>query len=80
MFLPLDLVIPFLGIHIEKIIRDEDKDGCTKVCAAELFIIAKAWKQRKCSTLGKWLSKLCYIRMMDYCGAVKNHVYKELMT
>lgn len=79
-FLPFALIIPFLGIHIEKRIRDEDKDGRTKVCTAELFMTTKAWKQSKCSTLGKWLRKLCYVHMMDYCGLVKNHVYKELMT
>lgn len=76
---PFDLVIPLLGVHTAKIISDEDKDGCTKVCAAELFIVVKAWKQWKGPTLGKWLSRLCYVHRTDYCGTAENHAYKELM-
>lgn len=79
-FLPFDFVIPFLGIHTEKRIGDEDQDACPKVCAAELFITAKAWKQSKRSTPGKRLSKPCSARRMDYFAADENHVDKELMT
>lgn len=49
------------------------------VCCGIIYN-SESLEQCKCSTLGKWLSKLCYIRMMDYGGAVRNHVYKELMT
>ena len=44
--LPYDLVIPFLGIYLEKnIIR---KDTCTPIFTAALFTIIKTWKQPRC--------------------------------
>lgn len=48
--LPFAFVIPFLGFHIEKIIRDEDKDVRPEACAAELLTSARAWEQSKRST------------------------------
>ena len=43
--LPYDLVIPLLGIYPDKILIQ--KDTCTPMFIAALFIIAKTWKQRK---------------------------------
>ena len=38
-----------------------------------LFIIAKAWKQPRCSSVGKWKNKLWYIQMMEYYMALKRN-------
>ena len=38
-----------------------------------LFIIAKAWKQPRCSSVGKWKNKLWYIQMMEYYTALKRN-------
>ena len=44
--LPYDAAIPLLDINPEK--TTILKDTCTPVFTAELFTIARAWKQRKC--------------------------------
>ena len=44
--LPYDPAIPLLGIYPEKTIIQ--KDTCTPVFIAELFRIARSWKQPKC--------------------------------
>jgi len=46
MELPSDPEIPLLGIYLDKTIIQ--KDTCTPVFIAELFTIAKSWKQPKC--------------------------------
>ena len=44
--LPYDLAIPLLGIHTEEI-RIE-RDTCTPIFIAALFIIARTWKEPIC--------------------------------
>ena len=41
--LPYDLAIPLLGIHTEE--TRIERDMCTPVFIAALFIIARTWKQ-----------------------------------
>ena len=48
--LSYDPVIPFLGIYPDKNIIQDQKDTCTPMFLAALFIISKTWKQ------SKWLS------------------------
>lgn len=36
----------------EEIIGQEREDVCTRMFIAELFVIAKDWKQPKCPTVG----------------------------
>ena len=38
---------------------------------AALFIIARMWKQPKCSYADKWIKKLWYIYIMEYYSGVK---------
>ena len=44
--LPYDPAMPLLGIHTKEI-RSE-RDTCTIVFIAALFIIARTWKQPRC--------------------------------
>ena len=48
---PYDPAISLLGIYPEKTIMQ--KDTCTPVFTATLFIIVQAWKQPKCPLRGK---------------------------
>ena len=41
--LPCDLAIPLLGIHTEE--TKTERDTCTAMFIAALFIIARTWKQ-----------------------------------
>ena len=38
---------------------------------AELFTIAKIWKQLKCPSIDEWIKKLWYIYTMKCCAAVQ---------
>ena len=44
--LPYDPAIPLLGIHTEE--TRIERDTCTPVFIAALFIIARTWKQPRC--------------------------------
>ena len=44
--LPYDPAIPLLGMYIEE--TRIERDTCTPVFIAALFIIARTWKQPRC--------------------------------
>ena len=67
--LPYDSAILLLGMYLdlETIIQ---KDTCTPVFIAVLFIIAKTWKQLKFLSTDEWV-KMWYIYTMEYYLAIK---------
>ena len=62
--LPYDPAIPLLGIHTED--SRIERDTCTPMFIAALFIIARTWKQPKCPSADEWIRKLWYIYTMEY--------------
>ena len=54
--LPYDPAIPLLGIHTEE--TRIERDTCTPMFIAALFIIAKTWKQPRCPLADEWIRKL----------------------
>ena len=54
--LPYDLVIPLLGIYLEKTLIQ--KDTCTPMFIVALFTIAKTWKQPKYPSTAEWIKKM----------------------
>ena len=58
--LPYDTAIPLLGIYPEKTIIQ--KDTCTSMFIAALFIIARTWKQPKCPSADEWIKKMWRVR------------------
>ena len=50
------MVIPLLGIDPEKTVIQ--KDTCTPVFVAAVFIVAKTWKQFKCPLTDEWIKKM----------------------
>jgi hypothetical protein len=40
---------------------------------AALFIIAKLWKQPRCSTTDKWIKKMWYLYTVEFYSAMKNN-------
>ena len=49
------------------------KDTCTPMFIAELFTIAKTWKQPKCPSTEEWIQKMWYIYTMEYYSAIKKN-------
>ena len=47
------------------------KDTCTPIFTAALFIIAKIWKQSKCPSTGEWIKKMWYMYITEYYSAIK---------
>ncbi|KAB0347553.1 hypothetical protein FD754_012410, partial [Muntiacus muntjak] len=46
-----------------------ERDTCTPMFIAALFIIARTWKQPRCPSADEWIRKLWYIYTMEYYSA-----------
>ena len=44
-----------------------------------LFIIARTWKQPRCSSSDKWIRMSWYINTMEYYSAVKRHAFASVL-
>ena len=73
--LPYDPAIPLLGIHIEE--TRIERDTCTLMFIAALFIIARTWKQPRCPSADEWIRKLLYIYTMTYYSAIKKNTLNQ---
>ena len=71
------LAIPLLGIHTEE--TRSERDMCTPVFIAALFIIARTWKQPRCPSADEWIRKLWYIYTMEYYSAIKNNSFESVL-
>ena len=60
--------IPLLGIHTKEI--KTERDTCTSMFIAAVFIIARTWKQPRCPSADEWIRKLWYIYTMEYYSAI----------
>ena len=75
--LPYDPAIPLLGIHIEE--TRSERDTCTPVFIAALFIIARTWKQPRCPLADERIRKLWYIYTMEYYSAIKKNSFESIL-
>ena len=75
--MPYDPAIPLLGIHTEEI-RIE-RDTCTPMFIATLFVIARSWKQPRCPSANEWKRKLWYIYTMEYYSAIKKNTLESVL-
>ena len=70
--LPEDTVIPLLSIYS----RDAptyNKETCSTMFIAALFIIASSWKEPRCPSVDEWIQKLWYIYTIEYYSAIRNN-------
>ena len=72
MSLPQEPAIPLLGIY-PKEAHSYNKDICSTMFIAALFVIARNWKQPRCPSTEEWIEKLWYIYTMEYYSAEKNN-------
>ena len=75
--LPYDPAIPLLGINTEE--TRIERDTCTPVFIAALFIIARTWKQPRCPSADEWIRKLWYIYTMEYYSANKKNTFESVL-
>ena len=75
--LPYDLAIPLLDIHTEE--TRIERDTCTLMFIAALFIIARTWKQPRCPSADEWIRKLWHIYTMEYYSAIKKNTFDSVL-
>ena len=69
---PYDPAIPLLGIHTKE--AKSERDTCTLVFIAALFIIARTCKQPRCPSADEWIRKLWDINTMEYYLLKRMHL------
>ena len=75
--LPDDPGIPLLGIHTEE--TRIERDMCTPMFIAALFIIARTWNQPRCPSAEEWIRKLSYIYTTEYFSAIKKNTFEIVL-
>ena len=75
--LPYNPAIPRLGIHTEE--TRIERDTCTPMFITALFIIARTWKQPRCPSADKWITKLWYIYTMEYYSAIRKNTFESVL-
>jgi hypothetical protein len=76
--LPEDPAIPLLGIYPEDV-PTGNKDTCSIMFIAALFIIARSWKEARCLSTEEWIQKLWYIYTIEYYSAIKNNQFMKFL-
>ena len=75
--LPYDPTIPQLGIHSEE--TRIERDTCTPMFIAALFIIVRTWKQPRCPSADEWIRKLWNIYTIEYYSAIKKNTFESVL-
>ena len=78
MTLPEDLAIPFLGIYPEDSPAC-NKDTCSTMFIAALFIIARSWKEPRHPSMEEWIQKMWYMYAMEYYSAIRNNEFTKFL-
>ena len=78
MTLPEDPAIPLLGIY------PEDSPGCNKdICStmfiAALFIISRSWKEPTYPSTEEWMQKMWYIYTMEYYSVIRSNEFMKFL-
>ena len=75
--LPYDPAIPLLGTDNEE--TRIERDTCTPMFTAALFITARTWKQPRCPSADEWIRKLWRIYTMEYYSAIKKNTFESVL-
>jgi hypothetical protein len=74
--LPKYPAIPLLGIYLKDALPCHG-GMCVPVFIADLFVIARSWKQPRCPMSEEWIQKMWFIYTMEYYSAIEN---KDILT
>ena len=75
--MPYEPSIPLLDIHTEE--TRIERDMCTPMFIAALFIIDRTWKQPRCPSADEWIRKQWYIYTMEYYSAIKKNAFESVL-
>ena len=75
--MPYDPPIPLLGKHTEE--TRIERDTCTPMFIAALFIKARIWKQSRYPSADEQIRKLWYIYTMEYYSAIKKNTFESVL-
>ena len=67
-----------LGIYPEDV-PTGNKDTCSTIFIAALFIIARSWKEPRCPSTEEWIQKMWYIYTMQYYSVTKNNEFMKFL-
>ena len=73
--------IPLLGIYPEDSPAC-NKDTCSTMFIAFLFIIARSWKEPRCPSpeeWEEWIQKMRYIYKMEYYSGIRNNEFMKFL-
>jgi hypothetical protein len=76
--LPVDPVIPLLGIYPEDVPTGNKNTSSTMFITA-LFIIARSCKEPKCPSTEEWIQKMWYIYTMELLKTIKNNEFMKCL-
>ena len=68
--LPEDPTIPLLGMYLDDA-PTCNKDTCSTMYIATLFIIARSWKEPRCPSIEEWIQKIY--------SAIKNNEFMKFL-
>ena len=70
--------IHWLALHTKE--TRIERDTCTPMFIAAMFIIARTWKQPWCPSADEWIRKLWYIYTMEYINsAIKKNTFESVL-
>ena len=75
--LPYDPAIPLLGIYTKE--TRIERDTCTPMFIAALFIIARTWTQPRCPSADEWIRKQRYICTMKYYSEIEKNTFESVL-
>ena len=78
MSFPKDTAIPLLGIYPEDSPAC-NKDMCSTMFIAALFIIARSWKEPKYPSTEAWMQKMWYIYTMECYSTIRNNEFMKFL-
>jgi hypothetical protein len=73
-----DSALPLLGIFPEDF-PTGNKDTCSTMFIAALFIIARIWKQPRCPSTEGRIQKMWYIYTVEYYSAIENNGFMKFL-
>jgi hypothetical protein len=76
--LPEDPAIPLLSIY-PKDVPTCNKDTCSTMFIAALFIIARSWKEPRCPSTEEWIQTIWYICTVEYYLDTKNNEFMKFL-